>query len=78
MIGVGSMVLRAAFNLVFLVAQVWYQGTLKERTPDWFGAVVAFLFYFILEDCVLFLFLGLIHAHLRKDEGKERLGTGED
>ena len=78
MIGVGSMVLRAAFNLAFLIVQVWYQGTLKGKMSEWFRAVVAFLFYFILEDCVLFLFLGLIHAHLRKAEGKERVGTGEN
>ena len=34
------MVLRAAFNLAFLIVQVWYQGTLKGKMSEWFRAVV--------------------------------------
>jgi hypothetical protein len=68
------MVLRGTFNLGFLVAQFLYDGTFKYKLPEWIWAVIAFLFYFLLEDCVLLLFLGLIHAHMRKKDRKEDAG----
>lgn len=73
-IGVGSMVLRGTFNLGFLVAQLVQGGTFKSKSPDWVWAVIAFFFYFLLEDCVLLLFLSLIHAHMRKKDRREDAG----
>lgn len=72
------MVLRAVVNLAFLIAQILYAGELKGTLPEWVWAIVAFMFYFLLEDCVLFVFLGLIHAHLGKREEKERAEHSKD
>ena len=58
------MIIRGGFNLIFIFALVFAPNDIKSSLPEWGWALVAFLFYFILEDCVLLIFLWLICIHL--------------
>ena len=74
-IAISSLLLRAVVNVGFLVAE-FTVPSLKSQAAYVVWAIIAFLFYFLLEDCVLMAFLLMVYAQMKHRVDVAR-GQGE-